>query len=83
VKTAVGTSLLVITTTAFASFLGNIGHVPIDWQLVLWFTGVAALGALTGSRLNRRVPQRRIKEAFAILIIGLWLFLVGQRLLGH
>jgi uncharacterized membrane protein YfcA len=81
VKQAVGSSLLIITLNALSGFAGYIGEVPIDWPLVGIFTGVAAVGALLGARLNRYVPQVRIKQAFAVVIIVLGSYLVLRQLL--
>jgi uncharacterized membrane protein YfcA len=75
-KQAVGSSLLIITLNALSGFAGYIGQQPIDWTLVVLFTGVAAIGAVFGARLNRRVPQVRIKQAFALLILILGSYLV-------
>jgi|KBSSwiStaDraftv2_1062776.scaffolds.fasta_scaffold26857_7 uncharacterized membrane protein YfcA len=69
VKEAVGSSLLIITLNSLSGFAGYIGQVPIDWSLVGVFTSVAALGAILGTRLNRYVPQVRIKQGFALLIL--------------
>jgi uncharacterized membrane protein YfcA len=80
VKPAIGSSLLIITLNCLSSFLGNIGRVAIDWPLVASFTAVAAVGAVTGTRLNRRVPQNRLKQAFAVLILVLGTYLILQRL---
>ncbi len=80
VKPAVGSSLLIITMNALSGFVGYIGQVPIDWALVGSFTGVAAVGAVIGTRLNRRLPQARIKQGFAILIIVLGGYLILRRL---
>jgi uncharacterized protein len=82
VRAAVGTSLLIITMNALSGFVGYIGRQPIDWALVGSFTGVAAIGAILGTRLNRRVPQVRIKQAFAVLIITLGSYLIIRRLGG-
>ena len=71
VRQAVGSSLLIITLNSLSGFAGYIGRVPIDWPLVGVFTGVAAVGAMIGARLNRYVPQVRIKQAFALLILTL------------
>ena len=71
VKEAVGSSLLIITLNSLSGFAGNIGQVAIDWPLVGVFTGVTALGAILGTRLNRHVPQVRIKQGFALLILVL------------
>ena len=77
VKQAVGSSLLIITLNSLSGFAGYIGQVPIDWSLVAVFTGVAAVGAILGTRLNRYVSQVRIKQGFALLI----LILLGVQLL--
>jgi hypothetical protein len=80
VKKAVGSSLLIITLNALSGFVGYIGQVPIDWTLVGLFTGVAAVGALVGTRLNRHVSQVRIKQGFALLILILGGYLVVRSL---
>lgn len=82
VKPAVGSSLLIITMNALSGFVGYIGQVPIDWPLVTSFTALAAVGAVIGTRFNRRVPQRRIKQGFAVLIIVLGGYLFVRRLWG-
>ena len=71
VKEAVGSSLLIITLNALSGFAGNIGQVAIDWPLVGMFTSVTAIGAILGTRLNPYVPQVRIKQGFALLILVL------------
>lgn len=71
VKQAIGSSLLIITLNSLSGFAGSIGLVPIDWSLVGIFTGVAAVGAIIGARLNPYVPQVRIKQGFALLILVL------------
>jgi uncharacterized membrane protein YfcA len=81
VKPAVGSSLLIITLNALSGFAGYVGLVPIDWSLVGSFTGIAALGAVLGTRLNRLIPPARIKQAFALLIIVLGGYLILQRAL--
>jgi hypothetical protein len=81
VRAAVGSSLLIITLNALSGFAGYIGHELIDWGLVGSFTGVAAIGAVMGTRLNRRVPQVRIKQAFALLILVLGSYLILRSVL--
>lgn len=71
VKEAVGSSLLIITLNSLSGFAGNIGQVDIDWPLVGIFTSITAVGAILGTRLNRYVPQVRIKQGFALLILVL------------
>ena len=80
VKAAVGSSLLIIAMNATSGVAGYLGQVAFDWRLVGWFTGVAAVGAVTGTRFMRRVPAARIKQAFAIMILVLGTYLVIRRL---
>lgn len=80
VRAAVGSSLFIITVNALSGFVGYIGRVPIDWPLVVTFTGAAAIGAVAGTRLSRLVPQSRIKQSFALLIIVLGGYLILHRL---
>jgi uncharacterized membrane protein YfcA len=69
VRQAIGTSLLIITMNALAGFAGYVGTVPINWTLVAAFTGLAAVGALIGTRVARYIPQARLKQGFAVLIL--------------
>lgn len=80
VRKAVGSSLLIIAMNALSGFAGYIGEVPINWPLVGAFTGMTALGAVLGSRLARHVPQRQIKQGFAVLILTLGTYLVVRAL---
>ena len=78
-RLAVGTSLLVITMNALSGFAGYVGIVPIDWKLVGWFSGIAAIGSITGTLLSKRVPQRRLKQVFGVLLIGVSLYVLYRR----
>lgn len=80
VKPAVGSSLLIITMNSLSGFAGYIGQVPVQWGLVGSFTGVAAVGALIGTRLVRHVPQARIKQGFAVMILLLGTYFALRKL---
>jgi uncharacterized membrane protein YfcA len=80
VKVAVGSSLLIIAMNASSGVAGYAGQVAFDWRLVGWFSAVAAVGAILGTRLVRYVPATRVKQAFAILILVLGAYVVVRRL---
>lgn len=77
-KQAVGTSLLVIAMNCASGFAGYIGRVEIPWAFVLSFIGVAAIGILVGTALARRVPQRALKQAFAVFLIAMGTLILVQ-----
>lgn len=80
VREAVGSSLLIITMNASSGFVGYLGQVPINWPLVGSFTGVAAVGAIGGTRMVRHVPQHRIKQGFAVMILVLGTYFALRKL---
>jgi uncharacterized membrane protein YfcA len=56
-----------------------VGHVAIDWTLIGWFTAVAAVGAIIGTLISKRVPQKRLKEVFAVMLIVVSLYVLYRR----
>jgi len=78
-RLAIGTSLLVITLNALSGFAGYVGTVPIDWHLVTWFTTIAAVGSIVGTLISKQVPQKRLKEVFGVLLIGVSLYVLYRR----
>jgi hypothetical protein len=78
-RLAIGTSLLVITINALSGFAGYLGHAPIDWRLIASFTAFAAVGTVLGTLSSSRVPQRRLREVFGVLLIGVSLYVLYKR----
>jgi uncharacterized protein len=70
-KTAVGTSLLVIALTSAAALTAHLATGAFDWAIAGAFTAGGVIGALAGSRVSARVPAARLREAFALLVIAL------------
>jgi uncharacterized membrane protein YfcA len=70
-KTAVGTSLLVIALTSAAALSAHLATGAFDWPITGAFTAGGIIGALAGSRVSARVPAARLREAFALLVIAL------------
>jgi uncharacterized protein len=80
VRCAVGSSLLIIAMNASSGVAGYVGQVAFDWPLVGWFTGIAAGGAIIGTRAMRRLPAARLKQGFAIMILVLGTYMVARGL---
>ncbi|MEU8528705.1 MULTISPECIES: sulfite exporter TauE/SafE family protein [Streptomyces] len=76
-RTAVGTSLLVVSVNALAALLARAGSAAtLDWAVVAPFTGAAILGAWDGRRLAAKVSGdtlRRIFGAMLLAVAGLML----------
>jgi uncharacterized protein len=66
---AIGTSLLIIAMASLAGFLGQLRLERIDFPIVAFFTLGGGLGALIGTRLAGKIPERQLRTAFGWFII--------------
>jgi uncharacterized membrane protein YfcA len=77
-----GTSLVVIALLSIPTLVTHwaLGH--IDWAVAGPFAAGAVPGALSGSRLVRRLDPERLKRAFGVLLIGFAAYYVSRQLLA-
>jgi uncharacterized protein len=77
-KTAVGTSLLVIALTSAVALSAHVASGGLDWTLAAVFTAGGIGGVLAGSRISVHLPAARLREAFAVLVIAFAAVLVAR-----
>jgi uncharacterized protein len=77
-KQAIGTSLLIIVLNSSAGFLGYLGAVAIDWQLMFSFIFAASLGIFLGTYLVKFVQARHLQKAFAYFLLVMSGFMLWQ-----
>jgi uncharacterized protein len=79
-RTAIGTSLVIISMNAasgFASYLTSRMQMP--WALIMGFAALAIVGSLIGARLARRVPVPTLKRTFAGLLVLMAFYVLYRR----
>lgn len=72
-KTAIGTSLMIIAVKSMIGFLGDLGTDKVmDWALLGTFTSLTIAGILLGMRLAKRMDGGALKKGFGyfVLIMG-------------
>lgn len=79
-KTAVGTSLLVIAMKSAAGFVGFAGHVEVDYAIALPFVVAAVIGSLAGARAARGIDSGRLRTVFGWFVLAMGVFVLGQQL---
>lgn len=74
-KTAVGTSLFIISINSMAGFLGDALHHEMNWPLLLSLTALAILGILIGNNYSRKISGIRLRMTFGwfTLVTGIYI----------
>ena len=66
---ATATGLLVIGINVVAALLVR-GVEYLDWQVALPMAAGAVAGSFVGARVSQHAPQQRLRQAFAVVMIG-------------
>jgi len=71
---AVGTSLLIIALKSFSGFYKYLDvlnglDLSVNWQLVLVFSLIGAVGSLIGNKVAGKISNERLKKGFAVFLI--------------
>jgi len=76
-KTAVGTSLLIIAINSLFGFLFSLKQFEYDWKLLILFTLIAIIGILIGNKLADKVSSKVLKKGFGwfILVMGIYIII--------
>jgi uncharacterized protein len=70
-RTAVGTSLAIITATSALSLITHLGAGrAVDVPVTLAMALACAAGAIAGAAVSGRIPQRALGRAFATLVLA-------------
>ncbi|WP_414545763.1 sulfite exporter TauE/SafE family protein [Nostoc sp. CCY0012] len=69
-KKAIGTSLLIIVFNSVAGFLGYLGHVSLNWNLMFSFIVAASVGTIFGAYLAEFVPANRLQKSFGYFLLA-------------
>jgi uncharacterized membrane protein YfcA len=77
---AIGTSLIVIAANSFAGLVGYLSTPGFDLNLTMIFVAAGLGGTFFGSRLANKLPAVRLRQAFAVFVIILAVFLLVDNL---
>ena len=73
IKTAIGTSLLIIAIKSIIGFLGDVQNIIMDWSFLILFTAMAIGGVFIGLIFNQKLDSERLKKIFGwfVLLMGI------------
>jgi uncharacterized protein len=83
-KTAVGTSLVIIAAKSLVGFGGDLMNMKMDWQLLLVFSAIAIAGIFLGNRMAGKIAGDSLKKGFGwfVLVMGIYI-LLRETILPH
>jgi uncharacterized membrane protein YfcA len=76
IKTAIGTSLLIITMNTLSSFAGGLSHTVIDWKFLLIFTSLSIVGIFIGFLLSSKIHAEKLKPLFGWFILAVGILII-------
>ena len=82
-KTAVGTSLAIISVNSMAGFLGDAMNHEMDWTFLLVFSALSILGVLIGNHYSRKISGIRLRMAFGWFTLITGIYILVKELVFH
>ena len=80
-KTAIGTSLIIITTNTAIGFLSDLHNASeFNWNLLAIFTALSVAGILTGTYISKYISGYKLKTAFGWFIFAIATFIITKYL---
>jgi Predicted permeases len=82
-KTAVGTSLVIISINSLMGFLFSLSHTSVQWGFLLSIAAIAIIGILIGSYLSTKIKANKLKPAFGWFVLVMGIYIVIKETLLH
>lgn len=79
-KTAVGTSLLIISVNSLLGFTGDLLNYSMDWHLLLSVSALAILGIIIGNWLSKRIAAAQLKKAFGWITLTMGCYILYREI---
>jgi len=81
IKTAVGTSLFIVSAQSLIGFTGDImSDQIIDWKLLEFFTLASIFGIFIGNFIAKRVDDKKLKTGFGWFVFMMGFYIIIKEL---
>jgi uncharacterized membrane protein YfcA len=79
-KTAVGTSLFIISINTLTGFAGDLLNYEMDWPFLLTISSLAIAGILIGNRISREINGSKLRVAFGWMTLLMGAYILFREL---
>lgn len=80
-KTAIGTSLLIISANSLIGFMGDLQQRDIDWSFLLIFTAISIVGIISGVFISKFISGTKLKRGFGWFTLIVAFYIIYKELL--
>lgn len=82
IKTAVGTSLLIIAVNSLLGFMFSLPHLSVQWDFLLSIAAIAIIGILIGTYLATKINGGKLKPAFGWFVLAMGVYIILKETLA-
>jgi uncharacterized membrane protein YfcA len=79
-RTAIGTSLVIIAINSIFGFLFSLNQTQLDWKILLLFTGLAIMGIYLGSLSAEKISSKILKKIFGWFVLLMAIYILIKEL---
>ncbi len=80
-KTAIGTSLVIIAINSIFGFLFSLKQTNLDWQILLLFTLLAIIGIYLGGLWAEKIQGKTLKKWFGWFVVVMGVYIIIKELI--
>jgi len=81
IRTAIGTSLAIITANSLFGFAVSTSQQPINWTLLLTISGLGVAGLILGKRISSPFQESTLKKGFGYFVLVFGFFILVDQIL--
>lgn len=82
IKSAIATSMMIISVNAFSGFFGSIQFVEINWGFLISFGALMVAGVIAGSIFSTKINAKILKPAFGYFIILISILIIYKEFIN-
>lgn len=80
-KTAVGTSLMIIGINSLFGFLFSLNQFEYNWTIIIVFTIMSIIGIFVGSKLADKVSGPNLKKGFGWFVLTMGIYIIIKEMI--
>ncbi len=80
VKTAMGSSLMIIAINSLIGFTGDLANRQIEWPLILSVAAIAIAGIFIGNYLAKKIGAVHLKRSFGWFVLAMGVYIIVKEL---